>query len=269
VINLSNKIIITAVLLIVFVIAGKTTAQEEQDKSRRIEASVSFEHLSPHGIYGNWYASNVAFYNRVSPTFTWFAQGSLHNRSEGSGITATAGAYKDWHDNLYTYSSFTAGSHSDYLPEFRADHDFNFKSGKNKNYVLTAGVAYINYFTDHSDLIFSGGLTAYRNKWILQYRLFHNRSNPGSIGSFSHLISSGYGEEGLRWTYLNFSFGKQAYLATSLATPQSVNQDSLNLSLQHRRWVGEYYGFFGDAGYFKLEDGYDKFSISCGLFYEF
>ena len=213
---MKNKLSIlhTLILAAIFTVSN-ATAREEQEKPRRIEASFSFEHLSPNDIYGNWYASNVAFYSKVAPDFTYFAQGSFYNRSEGSGITGIVGAYKDWKDYLYTYSSITAGSHSDYLPEFRVDHDFNFKLGKDKNYVFTAGVAYVDYFTDHSDLIFSGGLTVYRNKWIMQYRLFHNQSNPGSIGSFSHLLSAGYGEEGRQWTYLNCSFGKQAYTCNS------------------------------------------------------
>jgi YaiO family outer membrane protein len=255
--------------LLAFFIAVNGSAQEDGNKSRRIEASVSFEHLSPHDIYGNWYSSNVGFYSKVSPSYTYFIQGSFHNRPEGSGMTMSGGCYKDWKDFLYTYSAVSAGSHSDYLPEFRIDHDFNFKLGRDKNYVLTAGVIYIDYFTGHTDLIFSGGTTVYLNKWIFQYRLFHNQSNPGSIGSFSHLLSAGYGEEGMQWTYVNISFGKQAYLATSLVTPQAVNQNSWNISLQHRRWIGKSYGIFSDASFFRLEDGYDKFGVSCGVFYEF
>jgi len=250
-------------------ISSYSSAEERENKPRRIEASFSLERLSPNDIYGNWNTFNLGFYSRESQDFTYFIQGSFHKRPEGSGATGTIGAYKDWSDSLYTYSSVTKGSHSDYLPEFRADHDFNFKLGKNKNLILTAGVAYIDYYSDHSDLIFSGGPTVYLNKWILQYRLFHNKSNPGSIGSFSQLLSTGYGEEGNQWTYLNLSFGKQAYLATSLAEPQAVNQDSVNIALQHRLWMGKYYGFFGDVSYFSLEDGYNKLGVSCGIFYEF
>jgi YaiO family outer membrane protein len=249
--------------------ADRASAQEEERKSRSLEASFSYEHLSPNAIYGNWYTFNASYYSKNSSDFTYFLQSSLYKRSEGRGATGTIGAYKDWFDSLYTYSSITAGSHSDYLPAFRIDHDFNFKAGKNKNYVLTAGITYIDYFDDHKDLIISGGPTVYLGHFISQYRLFHNESNPGSMGSFSHLVSIGYGEEGRQWTYLNLSFGKQAYLATYLATPQAVNQNSTYLVLKYRHWLDKNYGLFGEASYFNLENGYKKSGTSCGMFYGF
>ena len=105
-------------------------------------------------------------------------------------------------------------------------------------------------------------------KWILHYRLFYNINNPGAISSFSHLINMGYGQEGWQWTYLNVSFGKQAYLATYVA-PQEVNQTSLSLNLRHRHWLDKHYGIFGDVSYTKLEDGYDMYGIGLGVFYDF
>jgi len=267
---LYNKLLILIIFSVAAVFyADCAPAQEEGKKSRSIEASFSFENLSPDTTYGNWYTFNASYYTKTSPDFTYFLQSSLYSRAEGKGATGTIGAYKDWIDRLYTYSSITAGSHSDYLPEFRVDHDFNFKAGKNKNYVLTAGITCIDYFDDHKDLIISGGPTVYSGRFISQYRLFHNESNPGSIGSFSHLISIGYGEEGQQWTYLNFSFGKQAYLATYLTTPEAVNQNSTYAVLKHRFWLDKNYGFFGEASYFKLENGYKKSGISCGMFYGF
>ena len=248
---------------------GNTLAEERQEKSRRIEASFSYEYLSPHETYGDWNTANIAFYSKQSPTFTYFIEGSIFNRYEGNGIVGVVGAYKDWTSFLYTYSAVSAGTNTSYLPKFRIDHDFNFKLGANKKYVLTAGITYIDYFTDHRDLIVSGGPTVYWNRWILQYRLFHNESNPGSVESYSHLISVGYGEEGWQWTYLNISFGKQAYTATYLATPEAVNSDSLNLSLLHRHWLGKHYGIFGETSYFKLENGYEKVGLLLGVFHEF
>ena len=244
-------------------------AEEAPEKTKRIEVSYSFENLQPHSTYGNWNTGNFAFYDKHLPDFTYFLQSSVHNRDDGNGVTGTVGAYKDWTDFFYTYSSITAGSHSNYLPKFRGDHDFNFKVGPNKNLVLTAGISYIDYFDVHRDLIISGGPTLYLDKWVLQYRLFHNESDPGSVGSFSHLVSVGYGAEGWQWTYLDFSFGKQAYMATSLATPEAVNQNSMTITLKHRHWLGKDYGIFGDVSYFKLQDGYKKTGLTCGFFYEF
>jgi YaiO family outer membrane protein len=112
---------------------------------------------------------------------------------------------------------------STYLPKFRGNHDFNSKVGPNKNLVLTAGITYTDYHDEHRDLILSRGPTLYLDKWVLRYRLFRNESDPGSVRSYSHLISVGYGQEGCQWTYFDISFGNQAYMATSLATPEAVN----------------------------------------------
>ena len=258
-----------AVISAAYLGACDARAEEAPEKTKRVEVSYSFENLQPHSTYGNWNTGNFAFYDKRLPDFTYFLQSSVYNRDDGNGVTGTVGAYKDWADFIYTYSSITAGSHSNYLPKFRGDHDFNFKVGQNKNLVLTAGISYIDYFDVHRDLILSGGPTLYLDKWVLQYRLFHNESDPGSVRSFSHLVSVGYGAEGWQWTYLDFSFGKQAYMATSLATPEAVNQNSMTITLKHRHWLGKDYGIFGDVSYFKLQDAYKKTGLTCGFFYEF
>ncbi len=264
----------TLFILIAFVtvslsLGGYFRANAEEAKTHRIESSFSFEHLSPNAIYGDWKTLNISYFSKPSPGFTYFVQSSLYSRPEDDGVTGTIGTYKDWNKSLYTYSSVTAGSDTSYLPEFRADHDFNFKLGAKKNLILTIGGTYINYFSDHSDLIISGGPTFYWGRCIIQYRYFNNWSNPGAINSHSQLINIGYGEEGQYWTWLSYSFGNQAYLATYLVQPEEVNRDSYELTLRHRHWLGKHHGVFGNTGYFKLDNGYDKIGFSLGFFYEF
>lgn len=249
--------------------AGILMAQEIKWKNHRLEASYSYEYLDPRDINGDWHNVNLALYTDVSPTFNYFVEGALFTRREGEGITGTVGAYKYWTNLLYTYSALSVGSNSKYLQRFRADHDFNYKVGKNKNYVLTAGGTYIYYSDSRYDYILSGGPTVYLDKWVFHYRLFYNVSNPGSMESYSHLINVGYGRDKWQWTYLEVSFGKQAYLENALADPEIINNDSLQVSLSHRHWLGKYYGIFGEISYFTLESEYDKYGITCGAFYEF
>jgi YaiO family outer membrane protein len=260
-------------LIIVFSILLFSTpilvAQEIKWRNHRLEASYSYEYLDPPDAYGDWHNLNLALYTDISPTFTYFVKGTLFTRREGEGIAGTVGANITWTNLLYTYSALSAGSNSDYLYQFRADHDFNFKVGASKNYVFTAGGSYIYYSENRYDFIISGGATLYLEKWILHYRLFHNESNPGSVESYSHLISLGYGQEKRQWTHLNISFGKQAYLANSMIDPEKVINNSLNVAIKHRRWLGKHHGIFGEVSYFNLENEYDKYGITCGAFYEF
>ena len=244
-------------------------AQDIPWRNHRLEASYSYEYLDPRQAYGDWHTLNLALYTDISPTFTYLVEGTLFNRHGDNGIAGTVGAYKYWSSWLNTYSAISVGSNTEYLHRFRADHDFNLKVGKENICVLTAGATYINYSDNRYDFIVSGGPVLYLDKWILQYRLFRNESNPGSVESFSHLISIGYGMEYWQWTYLNISFGNQAYMATYLSTPEAVNNDSLEIALKHRHWLGKYYGIFGEVSYFKLEEGYEKYEITCGVFYVF
>jgi len=235
----------------------------------RIDLSGTYEYLHPHGSYGNWQNITVAFYRRETPDFTWFAQLGGHSRKEGDGLLGTAGAYKDWNEWLYTYSALSAGTNSEYLPKIRVDHDFNIKFGPAKMFVWTIGGTYIQYFDVHRDYIISTGITAYINKWIAEYRIFRNISDPGSKVSYSQLFGLSYGQDGWQWTYGKLSFGKQAYLSTALETRESVNNNSILATVGHRHWLGSDYGVFGEVGYFNLSNAYHRYGMTLGVFKEF
>lgn len=251
---------------------GSTLQMDKIDMSsprpRRLEASYSFDYLDPNDLYGNWHAAQLSFYDTVTPDFTYFLQGVVYDRDEGNGALGIIGAYKGWTPKLYTCTSVSAGTHKNYLPAIRFDHDFNFSVWPGQGINFLMGLSYLDYHDDHSGWIFSGGPMMTFDKFNLLYRLFYNISNPGTVSSFSHLISLGYGREGWQWTYLNVSFGKQAYLAT-FVVPQEVNQNSFSINLRHRHWLDKYYGVFGDVSYTKLEDGYEKYGVGFGAFYAF
>lgn len=236
----------------------------------RLETGLNYEYLSPHSTYGSWKNTFVRLYHNPVEGFTYFVEGNAFWRDkEGNAASGAIGAYKDWSNWLYTYSSISFGSTSSYLPEFRFDHEFNFKIGKEKNIVPSMGLTYIKYHDVHKDYMIYPGITYYGSGFILTYKHFFNRSDPGSVSSSSDLISIGIGEEGKSWTYLDFSYGKQAYLATYLLSPQAVKQNSLNLSLTRRQWIKKDFGIFGGISYFKLQDGYEKYGFTFGFFKDF
>ncbi|WP_176215587.1 YaiO family outer membrane beta-barrel protein [Sporomusa malonica] len=233
-----------------------------------MEISTSYEHLSPHADYGDWKTLSLGFYRKERPDLTWYTQLSHLSRPEGSGQLAAVGAFKDWSDSFYTYTSLSAGTESAYLPRTRVDNNFNFKFGPEKRLVGSVGGSYIQYFGDHKDYILSAGIMAYLKNSVAEYRIFRNQSDPGSVDSYSYLLSLSYGQDKHQWTTATFSSGKQAYLATYLATPQEVNQNSRMLTLNHRRWLGSEHGFFGDISYVELENSYHKTGVSLGFFRE-
>jgi len=238
----------------------------EEKKKNRLDLWTSYESLTDG--YGNWKNLNL-LYTRLGRDFTCFFQLGGFERPEKNAILFAAGAYKDWHERLYTYSAVSSGTDSDYLPSFRIDHDFNIKLGPKQSTLWTLGATFIDYYGNQKSYILSSGLTQYIERFIFGYRLFRNTNDPGSVHSFSHSLSATYGQEGFHWTNIVYSFGKQAYLATNLLTPQEINQNSQNITLGHRQWLGKDYGIFGDLSYFKLQDGYNKYGFAFGIFKEF
>lgn len=264
-----KRVLVISFIAVCIIFIPMVFAEEGDGKKYRLEANISYEYLSPNDIYGSWKTLSSAFYGKPQRDFTYFIQFGAFSRKEGEALLGALGAYKDWGSSLYTYSAFSGGTESDYLPQIRLDHDFNLKFGTMKNFVWTLGASYIKYFDVHRDIVISTGITFYHNEWIWNYRVFRNDSDPGNIISYSQLLSTGYGREGWQWTYLDISFGKQAYLATYMVNPEEVRRDSLHISLKHRHWIGNDYGILGDISYFNLKDGYDKYGLSIGVFREF
>jgi YaiO family outer membrane protein len=245
-------------------------AEDPPGRTRRFELSGVYEALSPSALYHSWKNFLASYYSGPATGLTWFFQLGGFTRPEGQAALGVAGAYKDWGPGIYTYTALAVGSRSGYLPSFRFDHDTNFKFGAKRNIVWTIGLTYIRYFDVHRTAILSTGLTLYLEGWILTYRIFGNQSDPGHIQSASHLVDAALGREGSAWTNLTLSFGKQAYLATNLARPEEINKGSLSITLKHKRWMGKKgFGLLGEAGYFRLSEGYDKYTISAGFFKEF
>lgn len=236
---------------------------------KRIEIGGSYETLSPKSTYGDWKTGGITFFHKPKTDFSYLVGSNLFSRKEGQAGLIWGGAYKDWSEWLYTYTSLSFGSQSSYLPKYRFDNEFNFKVGEKKSLVPSLGFSYIKYHDVHKDSVLSLGFTYYQDWWNFSYRHFINKSGPGNVSSSSDFISLGIGKEKKHWTYFDFSFGKQAYLATYLANPQEVRQSSIYAAVKHRHWIKENFGIFGDVSYFKLRGGYEKYGFGLGFFREF
>ncbi|MHA2647893.1 MAG: YaiO family outer membrane beta-barrel protein [bacterium JZ-2024 1] len=236
--------------------------------NERVEFLGSFEQLAP-DTYGEWKSVTINMFRFAGPGRTHLASVSGFMRGEGDGLLLSFAAYHDWSDSFYTYSAISHGTRSGYLPELRMDGEFFAKMGSRKNVVPAVGLSYIRYYDIHRDWVASLGGTYYANGWNVAYRYFINHSDPGSVRSSSNLISAGIGREKAFWTYLTVSYGKQAYLASYLATPENVTLDSLRVALDYRKWLDSHRGIIVGSDYVKLEDGYEKYGLILGFFNEF
>jgi len=235
-------------------------------KRNQFELDLGYDYLTDN--FGHWENFRMKYLRREM-TYVYFVELESFFRREGNGVQLVGGIYKDWKSWLYTYTAVAAGTNSEYLPQFRFDHDFNFKFGKKRNYVFTVGGTYVDYHVNHRDVVLSAGLTGYFDKWILGYRVFRNISYPDSVGSYSNLFEVTYGREGNHWTSLLFSFGNQAYASTELISPEKVDQTLVELRLKHQHWIGKNWGLFGEGRFFRLSDEYKKYGLTLGVFLDF
>ena len=242
--------------------------KSEEEKKNRIELLFSNSYLSPHDDYGSWNQLSLLYF-RKEKGFTYFVQGEIFRRKEGDGGLVGAGIYKDWQKTMYTYTSISSGNRVDYLPEIRIDHSFNFKLGKRRNIILPINITYIKSPNNHKDYVFSTGTVVYLSKTVWEYKISRNQSEPGSIVSYSNLVSVSWGKEGEEWWHLTCSYGQEAYLADYLIIPEEVRNNSLYIEIGLRKWLKENYGIIGNINYFNLKSSYEKYGFALGIFMEF
>jgi len=235
----------------------------------RLEIDVSYDYLDPYDTYGDWKALNFSYYDQISNDLTILYQASGITRIEGDGLLGAIGIYKGWFERFYTYTQITAGTESEYLPAFRIDQEFNYMFGEAKNIVGLIGFTYINQYDEHEDYIGSLGITYYSEDYNIGYRIFFNRSDPGSIYSTSHIISLGIGHEKDQWIYIDVAFGNPAYLSTITPEYETVKNDTLGIYLKYRKWLDQDSGFYAETGYFDLSSEYKKYNFKLGYFQEF
>lgn len=237
--------------------------------NQSIDITGSYNYLLPNNLYGNWKIGSVKYYNKQIPNLTFFLGLDGFSRIEGSAILFEAGAYKNWSDRLYTYTGLSAGSNSVYLPNYRIDQNFYFKVGPKKQIVLVTGGTYIKYYNNYSSDILNVGVIYYGNGWNITYQHFFNKNNPGSVYSATDLVSLGIGKEGTSWTYFDISYGKESYMSSYLTTPQEINHNALYLDVKRKQWLGKDWGINVGLNFLKLQNSYDNYGVSFGVFKEF
>ncbi|MCF7815069.1 MAG: YaiO family outer membrane beta-barrel protein [Candidatus Cloacimonetes bacterium] len=246
----------------------------------RLEASYTYEYLDPIDTYGDWHSFNVTYFRQETSTFNFHLGATFHNRLivgptyDHSGILFFGGVTKDWSSRLYSNFSASFGTECDYLPEYRFDADLNLKLLKHKNLIATLGYAYVNYHTFYEDIIWRYGLALHIKRFVFELMFYDNLSiNANSdeeIESSTMLFSVGYGMEGWQWTHLIFNFGSQAYLLYDpfLNDLYRVELDSNEITLKHRRWIKNDFGWFASLGFMQLDTYYEKYLFQFGLFWQ-
>ncbi len=235
----------------------------------QLNIDVSYDYLDPNSAYGDWKALNFSYYDKISNDLTMLYQGSVITRIEGDAVLGAVGIYKGWGERFYTFTQFSAGTNSEYLPAFRLDQEFNYKFGEKKNIVGLLGFTYLKQYDQHEEFMGSLGITYYSEGYTIGYRAFLHKSNPGSVYSTSHIVSLEVGHEKDQWVSVDFSYGNPAYLLITVPSNNEVKENTLGISLKYKKWLNTNSGFYTQTGFFNLESEYEKYNFGIGYFREF
>jgi YaiO family outer membrane protein len=260
-----RKILDIMMLIVVISAIPALLIASDEFPQRSMEASLSYDYLTPDSVYNDWKSAEFKYFHRFDPHNTLMTGAGESIRDESFGWLQAA-LYRDWLSRLSTYTSLTGATQTKWMGNLRFDNDFNFKLGSDYRYIVTLGQTVIYYDKDKIDYLFSVGGILYLPHLILDGRYFINRSDPGSVWSNSERMSIGFGTRGEYWTTIIASTGAQKYMG--LGNLGLVNQNVSSVSLNQEIWMNPSGGIKLGIGYLTVKDGYDKYNATIGCFWQ-
>ncbi len=233
-----------------------------------VDLNIAYTHRSPYSTYKSIYEVNLKYTHQFNENLSVLLGFAYFNRHEGDGVIFNAGAYRNWTELFYTFTSVTVGNVASYLPKFRFDHDFNYKFGKEQNIVATIGGTYFQYHHDANFGSVSIGALYYMGKWIFGYRGSLVLSQPGSMLGWGNKVYINYGEEYKHRSFFEVEYGLQNYLVIEESNESlAVSRNAVTFSLNHRHWLQRCSGFNARLSYsFLPSDSYGETRLSLGAF---
>lgn len=187
-------------------------------------------------------------------------------RPEGRAALAQAGGVRDVSDRIYVSVGAAVSTRNDYLPRWRVDGEGAVKLGATRRWVAAVGGSALAYSNDARTVAVTVGPTYYGAGWVGSLRLSWQRSEPGNVQAPGAAISVGWGAEGRRWTFVDATYGRYAYLATALARPEEIREVAAAVGLRHRQWVGARRGWIVEASWLRIRNTYTKLGLAIGGF---
>lgn len=217
--------------------------------------------------FGKWYTEKIKYLRRAGKCSYYVELNYMYReKMGGSAFVPVAGAYVDWTKWLYTFTSASVGTETEYSPLFRINNDICFKLGGKKQFVTVVGADYIDFHTEQSIAIVSTGLYYYGTGVVLSYRLFLNTCFPGFKKSFTHLASVDQGHRGEYMNTFTVSYGNQAYQTSYV----DINRRAWYALYKHQNWIGEKgWGVYGQIGFSSVSHAYNILNTSFGIIKDF
>jgi hypothetical protein len=244
----------------------------------RFEGALTFEYLTPNRVLGNWESGYLAFYGKVVPQLTLYAQATGFSRPRNEldpasrAFLGTVGAAINPTENLTINAAGSFGTNSLYLPRDRADLSLAIRIPVSENFTcaIDPGGYYSKYFPGDEAYGAFLGPSFFVYYWNFGYQFIYSRSTPKNLTALAQLVFFGYDVDGWHDTEVSVSFGDYNFLSNYLANPQQVRPEHyLDARINHRQWIGVDWGLVAEFGYFVLFKEISKWALTLGAFYEF
>jgi len=204
-----------------------------------IEAGGFYQHVS--NDFGDWkgvYARAVL----VSARNAWYVDAKAQEAFRDKGVYGSLANVHTFSSRFYTLAGAGGGTGDFVLPDLRLDASLNFKLGRTRAVILTAGGTFVDAKLGYRDKALFGSLTWYAGgSFLLEAGARGNWSNPGGVGSARGYGSLSLGRTGGDLLALRGSAGTEGYQLTGLATTlRKFRSQEAGLSWRH--WVSHGFG---------------------------
>lgn len=215
------------------------SAQGLPPGSSWVEAGGFYHHVSDG--FGSWkggYARAVLAGARNA----WYLDAKLQEAFKDRGAYGSLSNVHSFGSRFYTQLGIGGGSGKYVLPELRLDGSLNFKLGRAKALVLTAGGTYAKSKSVYEDKVLFGSLTWYaRPTLLLEAGGRLNWSDPGAVRSERVSAALTLGRVGAGMVTLRGGAGTEGYqLIAPALTLRKFRSQEASLTLRH--WVSRHLG---------------------------
>jgi YaiO family outer membrane protein len=217
---------------------------------------------------GSWRSADLVVTRTVPRTvgYLFLYRGT---RPEGSGGFVGFAATHDWSRRFFTYAAAGASApRASFLPRRRFDLELNWKLMPHQSLVAALGATSARYTEGRRDDVLSAGVTYYA-PLITTYRYFRNTSTPGSVRSHAQLLQIAIERRGSVSAYLRHSWGNEAYLLTTIVSPQNVRLSGHSTTAFFRKWTTARGGVVGELEYQAKAHDFRRTGGRIGIFYSF
>jgi len=218
---------------------GPALAQARPPGSSWVEAGGFYQHVSQG--FGDW----KGVYGRavlVSARNAWYLDAKAQEAFRDKGVYGSLANVHTFSSRFYTLLGVGGGSGDFVLPDLRLDASLNFKVGRSRALILTAGGTFVDAKLGYRDKALFGSLTWYAGGSLLfEAGARANWSNPGAVGSARGYGSLSVGKNGGDLLALRGSAGTEGYQLTGLsATLRKFRSQEAGLSWRH--WFSRAFG---------------------------